>query len=182
MVYINWKESSFIIQIPTLKWYSVQCLIDYLHELRTHILQRGGAHRDLKAPILASTPLPASEKRRFEGYYVSEAVGDYGYKLDEIELNFIKLSNNGCHRLSSISSAELNVLHMIHNMLKDIERKKDIVDQCAFEDRYGLMWKTTLEDKHEHDVMACPNIFCHYYKNTVVYVSFLLGKTVCNKN
>ncbi|KAK4520441.1 uncharacterized protein ATC70_008576 [Mucor velutinosus] len=181
MVYLNWKESLFVVQVLTFKWYSVQYLLEYLDDLRLHILQQGRARKDLKTPILTSMPLPATEKRRFQGYYVNEAVGDYGYKLDEIRLKFTKLSNNGCHRMPSTSSAELDVLNMIHDMFKAIESKKDIMDQCTFEARYGLMWKTTWQDTQEHDVMACPNIFCHYYKNTVVYVSLLLGKTVCNK-
>ncbi|GAN06231.1 hypothetical protein MAM1_0116d05711 [Mucor ambiguus] len=181
MVYINWSESSFIIQSAAFKWYSVECLIDYLHDLRAHILQQGGTRKDLKTSILASTPLPATEKQRFEGCYVCEAVGDYGYKLDEIGLKFIKLSNNKCHRVSSTSEAELDVLGIIHDMLKSIESKKDIMDQCTFEARYGLMWKTTSEDTQEHDVMDCPNIFCQYYKNTVVYVFLLLRKAGCNK-
>lgn len=184
MVYSNWKECYFTTQLTTLKWYSVQCLIDYLHDLRSHILQQRGTPRDLKTPILTSMPLPASEKQRFEGCHVSEAVGDYGYKLDELSLKFIKLSNNGCHRLPLTTAAESEVLEMINDMLKALESKKDILDQRTFEDRYGLIWKTTtLEDvQQEHSVVVCPNIFCRYYNNTVVCVSFLLGKTACNKN
>ncbi|KAL9554392.1 hypothetical protein MBANPS3_002837 [Mucor bainieri] len=152
-----------------LKWYSVQCIIDYLHDLRSHILEPGGTRKDPKIPTLTSTPLPATEKQRFEGCYVCEAIGDYGFKLDEIRLRVSKLSNNGCHRLLSTSDAEINVLCMIHEIRKAIESKKDVMDQCAFEARYGLIWRTNaLEDTTptEHDVMECPNIFCHYYKST----------------
>ncbi|KAG1047829.1 hypothetical protein G6F42_029094 [Rhizopus arrhizus] len=67
---------------------------------------------------------------------------------------------------------------MVNDMIKAIESHVDVMDQCTFEARYGLVWNTALQDKQEHDVKTCPNIFCRAYNNTVVCVSFLLG----NKN
>lgn len=176
MVYINWEECSSVVHLPQLKWYSVPSLIDYLHGLRSYIIH--GSRKDLTLPVLSSTPVPASKTQRYEGFYVSEAVGDYGYKLDELNLKLNTLSNNGCHRWLSSSEAELKALGMVNDMIKAIESHVDVMDQCTFEARYGLVWNTALQDKQEHDVKTCPNIFCRAYNNTVVCVLFLLG----NKN
>ncbi|KAL7329521.1 hypothetical protein PS15p_207607 [Mucor circinelloides] len=176
MVYINWEECSSFVHLRLLKWYSVPCLIDYLHGLRLYIIH--GSRKDLTIPVLSSTPVPASKTQRYEGFYVSEAVGDYGYKLDELNLKLNTLSNSGCHRWPSSSEAELKLLGMVNDMIRAIAGRVDVVDQCTFEARYGLVWKTALQDEQEHDVKTCPNIFCRTYSSTVVCVSFLLG----NKN
>lgn len=179
MVYINWEACLSAVYLQMFQWYSVQSVAEYLDHLRCCIIH--DSKKRMSIPLLTSTQIPASEMERFQGCYICEGVGDWGFNLDKLRWMLFRLDNRPSLRVIP-STIELEILSLIHDLRKAIESNVDFIDEGAFESRYGLIWKAEKEEE-EHDVTKCSNIFCQYYKDTVVYVScLLLGKPIIKNN
>ncbi|CEP07636.1 hypothetical protein [Parasitella parasitica] len=177
MVYVNWEASSSAANLSTFKWYSVESIIDYIQSLRQNVIYR--LRQETSMPVLSCIEAPVSKTKRFQqGYFICDGVGNWEYNLNRLSLYLVRLNRSpSCQLSASFETAiERDVLRTVHSMLGAIEKKVDMMDQFAFETRYGLVWEATAAKEDDHDVMKCPNIFCYCYKNAVVYISLLLGK------
>jgi hypothetical protein len=178
MVYINWDSCFPVADSSIPQWYSVQSVAEYLGHLRSYIIL--DSKKIMNIPLLTSTQIPASETERFQGCFICESIGDWGFNLNKLSWMLVKLNSRPSFRISSI--IELEILRLIHDSRKAIESKVNFIDKVAFESRYGLIWKAEKEEE-EHDVTKCSNVFCQYYKDTIVYFScLLLGKSIKKSN
>lgn len=166
-MYSNWEEKSML--IPSMfNWYLVDDVIDYLHEVRTYVINTPGKfsasympklkdnrHQDVVEP---SSPLlfgiPASQNSRFpvDKVYLCEAIGECSQLLDRLQLACnIMVNTNRLERkypeFDTAGRLEFYVLELISNMLQYIETREDLITQQIFENRYDLNWSGTPNNK-----------------------------------
>lgn len=100
--------------------------------------------------------LPAQESQRFPSHeaYICEAIGEWGLKLDRLELtSSIMVNTNRLERryprVDTVGELEYQGLKMIHELMQMVADRVDFVSRQQFEARYDLNWQETEEEEHE---------------------------------
>jgi hypothetical protein len=160
-MYSNWNN-----KFNTLHWYSIEKLVEYLHNLRHFIINISSKNNITKVPHLESSVLPATENKRFpqDSYYICEGMGTWSLKLDMLNLSMHimvdpdRLSKRKYLQYQTAGEAEVYAITLINQLLKDIaattpgddDDSSAIVTQNMFEKQYGFVWlsidQATTED------------------------------------
>ncbi|KAI7898150.1 uncharacterized protein BX663DRAFT_525862 [Cokeromyces recurvatus] len=205
-MYINWKEqaSSSILLSSSLKWYRVEELISYLHDLRSSILDGNSytikrTHNYPSILHCSRHKIPASETKRFpiKAFYFCEGLGDWDWqKMDllillynllifpnEQEVTLATITHDSFifhnhHLLDNTGSIELTILMIINQILQSIEAnyRKDAITLNKFEADCKLIWVNDQDQLKDHNVMNCDNVICCCFKICILSSTSLLHR------
>lgn len=167
-MYVNWDERSMV-ALTKFKWYLVEDVLDYLHELRFYVINTPGKFSASYLPQLKdsrqreemepSNPLlhqiPASKILRFPNkqVFLCEAIGLWNLHLDWLQLGCnIMINTNRLERkypdYETAGQLESYILQMINTLLQQLEAKTDFISQEVFESRYDLTWSVDQLDSN----------------------------------
>ncbi|KAI8977612.1 hypothetical protein BDF20DRAFT_807310, partial [Mycotypha africana] len=141
-MYTNWDEN-LMDTIAELRWYPIKQVIDYLHTLRTLIIDTPGKFGQVYVPC----KLPATKYKRFPetSAYVCESHTHFGQFMPKLALMANILVN--IHRLerdypgfNTQGELEEKALALIQEALTSIESRQGVMGREAFEKKYDLHW------------------------------------------
>ncbi|ORE06209.1 hypothetical protein BCV72DRAFT_228662 [Rhizopus microsporus var. microsporus] len=152
-MYTNWSSNSAT--FTTLKWYRVDTIASFLHELRQYIINTPGKFSATYLPKPPKSELPASVNERFPGAegWLCEAIGDWNAKFDclllaaNVMVNVNRLDRK-YPEYKTAGDAEYYCILSINELLHMIASPElgEVIKQSAFEQRYALEWYDDAED------------------------------------
>jgi hypothetical protein len=170
-MYTNWEEQA-LDSLTAIKWYPVTVVVDYLNSLRRYLINTPGKISDSYIPMLGSgieeetdmQVLPAKKNQRFppNTFYICEAIGSWGLKLDNIALlTNIMINTNRLERkypnINSPGDLEDRAFTLMHNLMRMIQDRTHFINRSKFEARYNLSWTTS----HAHPELNSVSIDNH---------------------
>ncbi|KAI9473703.1 MAG: hypothetical protein EXX96DRAFT_579017 [Benjaminiella poitrasii] len=202
-MYINWNRcTSLSILSPSLRWYPVEELITYLHDLKSYILYNNSNSAAVKSyncqlPTLRcfSHKLPATETRRFplKTFYLCEGIGNWARQEMDVLFSIhtlllsadqqvepeIVIKDEGLdysavsiHQSMSEGHIEINTLMIINQILKSIE-VNDRNNIITLKDFEARSKLIWIDDQMSHDVMKCDNIICHCFRLAILTFAYI---------
>lgn len=156
-MYTNWEEQA-LDSLTAIKWYPVAVVVDYLNSLRQYLINTPGKISDSYIPMLGSGTeeetdiqvLPANKNQRFppDIFYICEAIGDWGLKLDNIALlTNIMINTNRLERkypnINTPGDLEDRAFTLMHDLMRMLQNRTHFINRQKFEARYDLSWTTS---------------------------------------
>jgi hypothetical protein len=163
--YQNWEKKSIYIT-PSLQWYHVDTLVNYLHETRCCLINKNPF---IQWPKSVPTPL-ATQRVRFPDNisYMCEGIGNWHVQLDLLLLSLNIISNPKrieTSEFKSIGQVEMYAFEKINSLLQSIVQVENLITRERFEkvffelnwiekeeqENYLLFlgWKLLLDDKNK---------------------------------
>lgn len=153
-MYTNWEEQA-LDSLAAIKWYPVTEVVAYLNSLRQYLINTPGKLSRSYIPMLDRGTdeetyiqvLPAKKNQRFppNTFYICEAIGDWGLKLDNIALlTNIMINTNRLERkypnINSPGDLEDRAFTLMHDLIRMLQDRTYFINRQKFEERYGLNW------------------------------------------